>query len=345
MSKILLTGATGLIGRELASRLAYESGISEIRLLVRNKNHESLNRILEAGKDNRLPIKIFQGDLSQLDLGLIRPSEVFTGLDEVYHLAADTKLGGDNSLVNTNGISNLFNWMDSSTLTFNHISSAYACGNYKGIVPEAQLKYPKSFRTAYEKSKFEGERLVFEANENMGLSFNIFRPSIVLFDNTSSPGIENQTIYRYLDSIDKLRKLSNKSESFRLKGDITSKLNVVFSDEVCSYILRSREMGFKNKVFNLTGVDFPLKNIVNIVESENKEYGRYSFSSDLEYGNLNRGEKLAYYGSKPFWNYLVSENNPKWSTEKRNSLKKYLPSKNANDIENNLRKYLRQKNE
>ena len=54
---IAITGASGFIGKHLVSHLIQE-GVSEIRILSRNKQRDVLNETFEQGAN------IFEGDLS-----------------------------------------------------------------------------------------------------------------------------------------------------------------------------------------------------------------------------------------------------------------------------------------
>ena len=64
---------------------------------------------------------------------------------------------------------------------FSHISTAYVAGGRTGVVvPEAALTDEYGFFTAYEQSKYEGEKLVQEAKKEMPTS--VFRPAMVVGD-------------------------------------------------------------------------------------------------------------------------------------------------------------------
>ena len=80
MSKILLTGGTGLVGVALIARLIAQG--HEIYSLTRHPA-ESSNNIFS-----------LKGDILELDLG-IRPVPMIVDFDACYHLAAVMNLGED----------------------------------------------------------------------------------------------------------------------------------------------------------------------------------------------------------------------------------------------------------
>src|ERR1041385_6814131 len=97
--RFLITGASGLIGFALASRLAERYGIGAIQLILppvdqnstEKRRHE---RLMEAGFD------IFIHDILQegFDVTQIKPFDV------LFHLAAFTETETDSSRVRTNDL-------------------------------------------------------------------------------------------------------------------------------------------------------------------------------------------------------------------------------------------------
>lgn len=79
--KVLITGATGLIGKKLLDQL-YRSGISDIRILTRNKNRTKTTL--------RYPVEIYEWNPSNLTID----SDVLLGVDCLIHLAGENIADG-----------------------------------------------------------------------------------------------------------------------------------------------------------------------------------------------------------------------------------------------------------
>jgi nucleoside-diphosphate-sugar epimerase len=343
MREILLTGGTGLIGRELSCSLLEEEDVECLKLLVRNEQDPRLKKLLSSARDLGKRVDLVEGDLLSSNLGSGKVLEALGDIGEVYHLAADTKLSGGMtgpSSVNILGTKNLLNLAGSLGVdVFNHLSSAYACGIQDERVPETKLRIPSSFRSPYEKTKLGGEGEVYDFCEGEGIDFNVFRPSIVLFENLDQMGIEGQTIYRYLSVLQRALKEGHSSEHFRLRGDLSTELNVVFSTEVVRNIILARKQKNKGRTYNLLGIDLPLSEIVNLVESETDRQGYYLFSQDLREQDLTRAERLIYHGSEPFWNYLDPANSPIWETKNGRSIGGSKIT-NLRNVRRNLREFV-----
>jgi long-chain acyl-CoA synthetase len=67
--------------------------------------------------------------------------------------------------------------------SFVHVSTAYVAGSHTGSFTEADLEFGQGFRNAYERTKFEAERLL--RARGWGLPVQIVRPSIVVGDSST----------------------------------------------------------------------------------------------------------------------------------------------------------------
>ncbi|MFZ8932869.1 MAG: TIGR01777 family oxidoreductase [Bacteriovoracaceae bacterium] len=76
--KILITGASGLVGQQMLENF-FESGITDIRVLTRNKNQEFA-----------FPVEVYQWDPAQAQLG----PEALEGVDTIIHLAGESVAEG-----------------------------------------------------------------------------------------------------------------------------------------------------------------------------------------------------------------------------------------------------------
>ena len=172
MSKILVTGATGFIGKNLVHRLLAEGHY--VRALVRNC--ERAKKLLGNGN-----IEYVVGDITDKK----SLEHICDGIDIVYHLAAI--MGHDLPSpvafekfrkVNTNGTRIIAeSCLGKGIDKFIYVSSTAAMGLLRnGTVNEETPCQPY---TPYQVSKYEGELIVKELTEKSGLPGVILRPSMV----------------------------------------------------------------------------------------------------------------------------------------------------------------------
>ena len=192
---IFLTGATGLIGSYLLKILLENN--HKIYVLARSKKDKTAkDRVIESVKfwdetvlsKNLSNLTVLEGDITQDNLGLDKTSQdiLKNEVEEVYHSAASVSFNlpfEKISKINVDGAKNLlktlFEWQQFGKLKkVNHLSTTYVCGDYEGNFREENLELGQGFRTAYEKSKFEAERVVNEYRKK-GLWMDVFRIPVV----------------------------------------------------------------------------------------------------------------------------------------------------------------------
>lgn len=197
---ILVTGATGFLGREILARLLILHPERHLAVLLRPGVHVSAEARIEdtlcrvfgaelaAAYTRR--IHVFAGDITAPQLGLDeRQFGVLSSeLTAIYHCAADTNL--NHSLeqkrkVNVGGTYQVLKLAEaaaraSSCFRFYHISTAYVAGSRTGIVAPDELDLNTKFRNAYEQTKAEAEALVRSMTDLVHTT--IFRPSIIVGD-------------------------------------------------------------------------------------------------------------------------------------------------------------------
>lgn len=225
--KILITGATGLIGRQILNNLL--SVNQEIFLLVRDIN--SLDDDVAANKK----IKIFVGDISKRGLGLNARDLNFIrhNVEVVFHCAALynthakwVELAKNNLTATKNIISFLKSCSKKPIL--NYLSTLYVCGNFTGVFPEDFLPSIKSFHNQYERSKYVTERYV----RGVYTRANIFRVPMVVGDSRTGNTSKFDGVYRVFD-------LATKSKVFVYPGAATGRLEILPVDFVADFIVSS----------------------------------------------------------------------------------------------------------
>jgi thioester reductase-like protein len=182
---VLLTGATGFVGREILSRFL-ERDDRHIYALVRAATDADAAGRLSA--HSRLtPVA---GDIEQDGLGLSPDSserlrgEVTTVLHCAASVSFDMPLEEQRS-VNVEGTRRMLRFARTCPRLerFSYVSTAYVAGEPGRTFREDELAVGQRFRNAYEQSKFEAE-LALRA-EGRDLPLQILRPSIVVGDSTT----------------------------------------------------------------------------------------------------------------------------------------------------------------
>jgi thioester reductase-like protein len=183
-----VTGFPGFIGKRLLPALLDRDTDARVIALVQ-PDHETRARaeLSRYGKDAIERTSLFMGDITDMHLGL-SSTEYRTLTDQitdVFHLAALYSHGSDARTlqqVNVDGTRNVLELaLDSRHLRrFNHMSTTIVSGERVGVIAEDELDEGQKFRSAYERSKFEAEKLVQRLGNTLPIT--IYRPGIVVGD-------------------------------------------------------------------------------------------------------------------------------------------------------------------
>jgi len=195
---ILLTGATGLIGRQLLARLVAADRRVRVYVLVRDLPRWSLVSLAVDEPGRVIPV---QGDLCAIGLGLSHNERATLRreLSAIVHLAADTTFS--NSLdrareVNVVGTQRILELADecASVVQLGHVSTAFVAGRRTGTIEEDASTSVHGWVNAYEQSKQEAEQLV----RKHAASWTIFRPSTVVCDDIDGRISQTNAVHRAL---------------------------------------------------------------------------------------------------------------------------------------------------
>jgi nucleoside-diphosphate-sugar epimerase len=245
---ILITGATGFVGKNLLPILSAEKRY-KIYALVRKEPEKFLKQ---------LNIDFIKGDLFNLS-----NLKNLDKIDVVIHIAGLTKTIYSRNFyyINTRATANLLNFFKKKNLKqFILISSLAAFGPSDNNIPADELSRPAPV-SHYGLSKLLAEKLI----KKYGIPYTIIRPPAVF-------GPFDKDIYTYFKMV-KNRVVFN-------AGDINRLYSLIYVKDLAEFILKTiLNKKALNEDFFVAYDDFyKIKDIVGAIESV---YGKKSFKINL----------------------------------------------------------------
>lgn len=196
---VLLTGATGFLGRELLLRLL-QAEVKHIYLLIRGdaearekKFQRALDSIYPDGDGQqaaRERITVLQGDIAVSHMGLSSEDleTVLAKVDHIVHCAANVSFGvgfSDHFAINLGGTRHALDLAEAlhqkgRLKKVDYIGTAYVAGAREGFIREDELDKGQGFHNSYEESKFQAEQEILRRGSHLPITR--FRPSVVMGD-------------------------------------------------------------------------------------------------------------------------------------------------------------------
>lgn len=198
MRSILLTGATGLLGRDVLARLLNADARLHAFVLVRDPSRWAI-----ASRD--LPhverITPIVGDVCADGLGLepLVRHAVCRNVTGILHLAADTTFSrplAQSRAVNTEGTRRVLELAAecASPVRMAFVSTAFVSGRRVGVIREDETEHAAGWANAYEQSKYEAEALV----RSQASDWSILRSSTVVCDDVDGRVTQLNAVHRAL---------------------------------------------------------------------------------------------------------------------------------------------------
>lgn len=132
-------------------------------------------------------VEVFIGDVLHLDLGLSghELKQLSREVAYIHHIASIYYLGVGGGLierVNVEGTKNVLDFASEIRALSRLVlySTAFVSGDRTGVIMEDELEAGQRFRNAYERTKFEAERLARARMKDLPIS--VVRPSVIVGD-------------------------------------------------------------------------------------------------------------------------------------------------------------------
>lgn len=174
IEKILITGATGIIGRSLVKSLLVAHPGIEIHILTRSQN-----------QDESENIKIHTANLENETLGISEHQyiEFTNSITHIIHLAAATRFNLPIEEIRKINVKSTVSIMKLAAKCKNikrviHVSTAFVAGKRIGVIYEDELTHSSGFLNTYEQSKYEAEEALEQYRDKIPLI--VARPSLVI---------------------------------------------------------------------------------------------------------------------------------------------------------------------
>jgi nucleoside-diphosphate-sugar epimerase len=240
---VLLTGATGFVGRVTARRLL-DAGHDLIALVRPRPGQSGRSRVGAAlgpgAEDDRL--MVVEGDLVQgiEGAGLER---LRASVDTVIHCAGDTTFSpadldrfwaghvhGPRALLVALASGRLRRWVQ--------VSTAFVCGRREGLVREDEDDVGQSFHNPYERVKLEAECVLRAEGARRGLEVSVVRPSIVVGPAPGTAGAAPANLLlAFVRLVAGLARLAPPDLMLRIAARPRARFNIVPVDDVAAAIV------------------------------------------------------------------------------------------------------------
>jgi NAD(P)-dependent dehydrogenase (short-subunit alcohol dehydrogenase family) len=235
MPGYLVTGATGLIGRQFTELLLAQEDTEHVHLLVRGSSRDRLAALVNTWPHPE-KVTLLVGDLSADRLGIDDETraDLRGKIDHLVHLAALYDITADDETsiqANVDGTRKVIELAgDLRAGCLHHVSSVAVAGDHEGVFTEDMFDVGQRLPTAYHRTKFEAERLVRQQHD---VPWRVYRPAVVVGHSETGEMDKVDGPYYLFTAIDKLNRLPN----VPLVGPDLGDTNIVPVDYVAKALL------------------------------------------------------------------------------------------------------------
>lgn len=256
MSKILITGAGGFIGRELVNQLSQ----NKKNKIIAIDNNIRGNLVTINKKKNIINKKIDIRNKKKLE-------KFFKNVDECFHLAAinGTKnfynrpdLVLDVGVKGTINVIELVKKYNLKKFIYFSSSEAYQKPHFIPTKEDEELKIPNVFnpRFSYGGSKIIGELLTINFLKETRTKFYILRPHNVYGPNMGKDHVLPELI----------NKLRQNKKSLKIVGDGNDSRSFIYVTDAVNAIIKVSKKAIPNQIYNIgSNNEYKIKEIVELL--------------------------------------------------------------------------------
>lgn len=238
--KILITGASGFIGKSLLKKIDFEK--YDVSILTRNPQ--------KFGKEE--PFSVVEGDLSDQE----SLNRALSGITVLINLAAEVRNHDKLEETNVGGTKRLIAAIrESGTVKqIIHLSSVGVVGMNYSLDPKVvDEKFPAQPKNEYERTKLLSEQLFLDFfNENPALEWSVLRPTNVFGESHPFDALLNLMQY-----------VKNGKKILYTR---TAKVNYVYVEDLTAFILN--RLGATEKEIYNVGSSMDLKEFLDSIANE-----------------------------------------------------------------------------
>jgi thioester reductase-like protein len=265
---VLVTGATGFIGRQVLRHLL-AADRSVIAIARPREDLSAHSRVMRAvgHLPGRRQVEVIEADLTNPQHGL--PSGMLRRLrdivETVIHCAGDTAFfPADMDQFRTGHIDGplalLAALAGGRLRRWGYLSTAYVCGKRSGTVFEDEGDVGQDFHNPYERVKLNAETSMRAAGDRFGIDVRVFRPSAVVGPAPDTAGGQPSNLFFiFIRMMEGLAHLSHRFKvRLRIEAMPTARFNIVPVEYVAQAVVALAEHpNGAGKTFHLVVSDAP----------------------------------------------------------------------------------------
>lgn len=274
---LLLTGATGLVGGEVAKRYT-ESGVKVYALVRARSDAAAAARLAERLPDAQSRPIALAGDLTAPRLGLSETTwnRLASEVTDILHAATDIHFGRpleEAWTVNVGGTERVLDLASAAPRLrqLGHVSTVHIAGRRIGVIRETELEHAAGWVNTYEQTKYEAERLLQTRMAELPIA--IYRMSSVVGDSRTGE-------VRQFNFLHQLLRLVWSGLVPALPADPHGPVDLIASDWVADALVGLFEQRFRpGETLHLCAGPANSYSLAEIMDATLAEFGRLAPAS------------------------------------------------------------------